>query len=195
MLTLHRPLGGVVRVPGGRPDAGHAVVVDGRRLAAIGPYEELYAELYAAHGDRVRVREWAGVLTPGRCEPDAVALLEAAYWPDPREADALGTEPLAGPALDALGMTPARWGASARRGVQRLLACGTTVLAGPFARPEVRAAVERSGIRQYAGAREPRRALATDSGADGAADFAVFADDGRCLVTVLDGRLVFRGRV
>ncbi|OEJ25631.1 hypothetical protein BGM19_21695 [Streptomyces agglomeratus] len=196
MLTIHRPLGGVRPAadhPGQeRTDTGHAVVVDGRRLAAVGPYEELYA----AYGDRARVREWDGLLTPGRYEPDAAALLGAAYWPDPREADALGTEPLTGAALDALDLTGARWGASARRGVQRLLARGTTVLAGPFTRPEVRNAVERSGIRWYEQAPDtaPPRTLAPS----GAADFAVFAGesgDGPCLVTVLDGRLVYRGRV
>lgn len=199
MLTIHRALGGVVRDDREVTYAGHAVVVDadvvdavvvdGRRFAAIGPYEELHV----AYGDRARVREWDGVLTPGRYEPDAVALLEAAYWPDPREADTLGTEPLTGADLDALDMTGTRWGASARRGVQRLLARGTTALAGPFTRPEVRTAVERSGIRWYEGAApgtRPPRVLAPS----GVADFAVFAEDGRCLVTALDGRLVYRAR-
>lgn len=169
MLTLHR--GGA-----------DAVVVDGDRIAAIGPYEELSA----AYGERARTREWDGVLTPGRHEPDAPALLERAYWPDPREADALGTEPLTGPALDALGMTEVRWGASARRGVQRLLALGTTAVAGPFARPAVRTAVARSGLRVQ-GAPQP---LAVG----GPADFAVIAADGDCLATVVGGRLVHRRR-
>ncbi|WP_308377000.1 hypothetical protein [Streptomyces sp. ISL-99] len=198
MLTIHRVLG--VRLVADHPDeertdTGHAVVVDGRRFAAIGPYEELYA----AYGDRARVREWAGLLTPGRYEPDAAALLDAAYWPDPREADALGTEPLTGAALDALDMTAARWSASARRGVQRLLARGTTVLAGPFTRPEVRTAVERSGIRWYEGTPgAPVTARPRVLTPSGVADFAVFEGekgDGPCLVTALDGRLVYRGRV
>ncbi|WP_406303501.1 hypothetical protein [Streptomyces sp. NBC_00885] len=170
MLTLHRV-----------PD-GHSLIVEGARIAAMGPYEELYA----AYGERARVREWDGVLGPGRHEPDAVALLEHAYWPDPREADELGTAPLTGDALAALGMTDTRWGASARRGVQRLLASGTTTLAGPLSRPAVRLAVERSGLKYAAGP----RALAPG----GPADFAVFAEDGTCLVTVLDGRLVHRRR-
>ncbi|MEK8144488.1 hypothetical protein NKH18_30240 [Streptomyces sp. M10(2022)] len=65
----------------------------------------------------------------------ATALLEAAYHPDPREADVLGTEPLTGDALTALGMDEARWGASARRGLQRMLRHGTTAVAGTFTRP------------------------------------------------------------
>ncbi|KIF79725.1 hypothetical protein QR77_24085, partial [Streptomyces sp. 150FB] len=63
------------------------------------------------------------------------------------------------------------------------LARGVTALAGPFDRPTVHAAVERSGMR-----RSPVPAVAQG----GPADFAVFAADGRCLVTVLGGRLVHR---
>jgi plasmid stabilization system protein ParE len=183
VLTIHRPLGGVRVTEDAGADAGHAVVVDGGRYAAVGPYETLLAE----HGARARVREWDGVLGPGRYEPGAAALLEATYWPDPREAETLGTEPLTGAALadlEATGaLTGTRWGASARRGTQRLLARGVTALAGPFDRPTVHAAVERSGMR-----RSPAPAVAQG----GPADFAVFAADGRCLVTVLGGRLVHR---
>ncbi|MFI6642400.1 imidazolonepropionase-like domain-containing protein [Streptomyces sp. NPDC050504] len=169
MLTLHKC-------------GADAVVVDGDRVAAVGPYEELSA----AYGERARTREWDGALTPGRHEPDAPALLEAAYWPDPREADALGTEPLTGAALTALGMTEVRWGASARRGVQRLLALGTTTVAGPFARPAVRTAVTRSGLRVQGAP----HVLAVG----GPADFAVLAADGGCRATVVGGRLVHRRR-
>ncbi|MFJ9471395.1 hypothetical protein [Streptomyces caniferus] len=165
-------------------DAGYAVVVSGDRLAAVGPYDELFAE----YGARARVREWDGVLTPGRYEPDGAALLEAAYHPDPREADVLGSEPVTGEALAALDLTEARWGGSARRGLQRLMATGTTALTGPFHRPAVRTAVERSGLQELA--RRTPRALV----AGGAAHFAVFAADGSCLATALHGRLVFRRR-
>ncbi|ARF56041.1 hypothetical protein [Streptomyces gilvosporeus] len=183
MLTLHR-VQGVRTVHDGPAAPGDAVVVDGAALAAIGPYEELFA----AYGATARVREWDGVLTPGRHEPDGAALLEAAYHPDPREADELGTEPLTGEALAALGMTEARWGASARRGLQRLLAAGTTALTGPFTRPAVRTAVQRSGLVVLPG--PSPRALAVG----GPAHFAVFAPDGSCLATVLGGRLVYRRR-
>ncbi|KOG51499.1 hypothetical protein ADK76_35920 [Streptomyces griseoflavus] len=181
MLTIHR-VHAVRRAADGAPVPGHAVVVSGDRIEAIGPYEELYER----YGERARVREWDGVLTPGRHEPDGAALLETAYYPDPQEADDLGTAPLTGDALTALGMTGTRWGQSARRGTQRLLATGTTSVSGPFAHPAVRTAVARSGLRDRPGP-QPL--------APGAhADFAVLTEDGRCVVTVLGGRLVYRGR-
>ncbi|MGW7411487.1 imidazolonepropionase-like domain-containing protein [Streptomyces sp. NPDC054863] len=179
MLTIHRVLG--IREADGV--SGDAVVVDGDRISAVGAYEELAA----GHGPRARVREWDGYLTPGRYEPDAVSLLQSHYWPDPREAEALGTEPLSGQALHDLGMTDTRWGASARRGVQRLLSRGTTAVAGPFTHPAVRVAVERSPVRVL---HSPPPNPLTPSAV---ADFAVFAEQGgECLVTVVGGRLVFR---
>ncbi|WP_030678100.1 imidazolonepropionase-like domain-containing protein [Streptomyces sp. NRRL B-1347] len=180
MLTLHH-----VRAVRPAPAGADAVVVDGARIAAVGPYEELLA----AYGERARVRRWDGVLTPGRHEPDAAALLESAYWPDPREADELGTAPLTGADLDRLGMTDTRWGHSARRGLQRLLATGTTTLTGPFTHPPVRTAVTRSGIRVVTEA--PLRTALTPSSP---ADFAIFTDDETCLATAIEGRLLFRRR-
>ncbi|WP_018568259.1 imidazolonepropionase-like domain-containing protein [Streptomyces sp. PsTaAH-124] len=167
MLTLHRSLA----------DASRCVAVDGARIAALGPYEELRA----AYGERARVREWAGTPVPGRYEPDAVRLLETLYWPDPREADELGTEPLpVGPD----GMPDPRWGASARRGLQRMLARGVTAVAGPFTRAPVRVAVQRSGV--LVGSAAPT----LTPGAR--ADFAVLGAGGECLATVVGGRLVHR---
>ncbi|WP_425424333.1 imidazolonepropionase-like domain-containing protein, partial [Streptomyces lushanensis] len=113
MLVIHRA---DLLLPGadGEPVPGGAVLVEGRTLAAVGPYEELAAARPAA-----RVRRWPGVITPGLRNPYGPELLERAYHPDPREADGLGTGPFGGEALAALEMTGARWGASARRGVQR----------------------------------------------------------------------------
>ncbi|MEU2562788.1 hypothetical protein ABZ626_26115 [Streptomyces longispororuber] len=180
MLTLHH-----VRAVRPGPAGADAVVVDGARIAAVGRYEDLSA----AYGGRARVRHWDGVLTPGRYEPDAVALLESAYWPDPREADELGTERLTGAALAALDMTDTRWGASARRGVQRLLATGTTALAGPFTRPAVRTAVTRSGITVTTTA-PPTGDLTPPA----PANFAIQAEDQTCLATAVNGRLLYRTR-
>lgn len=207
MLTIHRAVGGVRAVGAGRSGDAvgvdgvvvdgvvlngvvlngvvvDAVVVDGDRIAAVGAYEELAAGV----GVGARTREWDGCLTPGRFEPDAVALLQEHYWPDPREAHELGTEPLSGAALGELGMTDTRWGASARRGVQRMLARGTTGVAGPFTHAAVRVAVERSPVRVLSA---PRWGRGLEAGA--VADFAVFGErDGECLVTVVGGRMVFR---
>ncbi len=108
---------------------------------SVGPYEEVAAACPAA-----RVRRWPGMLTPGLRNGYGPELLERAYHPDPREADALGTEPIIGDALAALAMDPARWGASARRGLQRMLSHGTTAVAGTYELRAVREAVERSGL-------------------------------------------------
>ncbi|MGW3950105.1 hypothetical protein ACWEKM_03830 [Streptomyces sp. NPDC004752] len=122
-------------VPGG------AVLVDGRELTGLGTYEELVA----AH-PTARVRRWPGLLTPGLINRYGPELLAQTYHPDPREADELGTEPITGEALAALPMTEARWGASARRGVQRMLAHGTVAVAGALRRPAVVDAVRRAGL-------------------------------------------------
>lgn len=125
----------------GRPPVPQgALLVDGRTVAAVGPY----GELAAAH-PTARVRRWPGLLTPGLLHPYGPELLEHAYHPDPREADELGTDPLVGEALAALPMTDARWGASARRGVQRMLAHGTVAVGGEPRRPAVADAVRRAG--------------------------------------------------
>ncbi|MFI9625193.1 imidazolonepropionase-like domain-containing protein [Streptomyces sp. NPDC052042] len=141
MLTVHT----ADAVHGAADAAADSVAVDGAAVVAIGPYEELTAAHPAA-----RVRRWSGLITPGLLNARAPALLEAAYHPDPREADELGTEPLTGAALTALGMDETRWGASARRGLQRMLRHGTTAVRGPFARPAVRTAVARSGLHVHA---------------------------------------------
>nr|WP_152885551.1 hypothetical protein [Streptomyces adustus] len=203
-------------IPGDRrpalPDG--AVLVDGRELAAVGPYEEL-----AAAHPTARVRRWPGLLTPGLVNPYGPELLERAYHPDPREADELGTEPLTGAALAALAPTDTRWGASARRGVQRMLAHGTVAVAGELARPAVLDAVRRAGLLTVARPVPPAGAPSLDplAGAGslaeagvgpllpaGVAAFAVFdvPDEATllergaatCVATVVAGRLVHRRR-
>ncbi|MFJ1593992.1 imidazolonepropionase-like domain-containing protein [Kitasatospora albolonga] len=145
MLTIHAaplvlPVGAAAFVEG-------AVAVDGDRIAAIGPYEEVVAAHPAA-----RVRRWPGLLTPGLRQDRARELLTRCYHPDPREADELGELPLWGEEFDRLAATmdPARRAGSVRRGLQRMLRHGTTHVVGPFGAddPALRAAVNRSGLVQ-----------------------------------------------
>ncbi|MER6915755.1 hypothetical protein ABT354_29120 [Streptomyces sp. NPDC000594] len=208
MLTLHAAdalLTGEGVVRRGR----YAVLVSGGGIHALGPYEELTA----AHPG-VRERYWPGLLAPGLWHTGAGALLEAAYHPDPREADRLGTEPLTGPALAALELDATGWGGSARRGTQRLLAQGVTTVSGPFHRPSVRTAVDRSGLRTRTAPPDAPPLLPAGQLVPGApADFAVFDAAGSrggppagplgtdrlvrdhvCVATVLGGRLVHRRR-
>ncbi|MET9437746.1 hypothetical protein [Streptomyces sp. NPDC006551] len=217
MLTIHAadlvlPGGGRAPVPGG------AVAVRGTEIAAIGPYEEVAA----AHPD-ARIRRWPGVLTPGLRQWHGLWLLTRVYHPDPREADELGTAPVSGPAFAALAPDAGRMAGSVRRGIQRMLAHGTTHVglgAGPA---EVRQAVARAGLREVPKA--PVLAPPVWDGPDldpfvegydlpgtvhgpltvgGLADLAVFdvADEAdlvtrgasTCVATVLGGRLLYRAR-
>ncbi|MFJ2266033.1 hypothetical protein ACIOHO_06535 [Streptomyces sp. NPDC087849] len=206
MLTIH-----AADAVHGAPDGVDSVAVDGGVVVAVGAYAELTADR-----PRARIRRWSGLITPGLLNAAAPALLEAAYHPDPREADALGSEPLTGDALAALAMDDARWGASARRGLQRMLRHGTTAVRGPFTRPAVRTAVARSGLRVHApgpapepvsldplaSLPEPADVFAAAPAVGAPADLAVFAvrdgaalrtaGAGSCTATVLGGRLVFR---
>ncbi|MFI1889979.1 imidazolonepropionase-like domain-containing protein [Streptomyces jumonjinensis] len=203
MRTLHTA-DAVLTADGAPADS---VAVDSGVIVAIGPY----ATVTAAHPG-ARVRRWSGLLAPGLWRTRAAGLLEAAYHPDPREAAELGAEPLTGAALAALEMDETRWGASARRGLQRMLAQGTTAVTGPFSRPSVRTAVARSGLRVRVRETErpgdgPEILLDGELVLGGPADFAVFAakaggglptraslpsGTARCVATVLGGRLVYR---
>ncbi|MEU9417718.1 hypothetical protein [Streptomyces sp. NPDC048272] len=142
MLTLHTAEL-LVAGPGSTPLPGGAVLVEGDRIAGVGPYEEL-----AAARPHARVRRWPGVLTPGLLVRGADELLERTYYPDdPYEIAELGADPIRGQAaLAELTMTESRWGNSARRGTQKLLARGVVAVTGRFTVPSVRTAVVRSGL-------------------------------------------------
>ncbi|MEU2022434.1 hypothetical protein ABZ565_09735 [Streptomyces sp. NPDC016469] len=214
MLTIHAaalllPGGGRAPVPGG------AVAVRDASVAAFGPYEELAAAHPAA-----RVRRWPGVLTPGLLQRDAVRLLEEWYFPDPREADALGTEPLTGSALGALGPEETWRAGSVRRGLHRMLRHGTTaVTAAPGTPAALLTAIRRSGLTvlapappsadgprldPLAGAGAVAEATAAPLATGGRADLAAFdapdeaallaAGAASCVATIAGGRLVYRGR-
>ncbi|QES43221.1 hypothetical protein DEJ49_21505 [Streptomyces venezuelae] len=186
-----------------------AVLVSGASVAAVGPYDDL-----AAAHPSARTRRWPGILTPGLLNPYAPELLEATYHPDPREADTLGVDPIGGERARALFATdPARLGASARRGVQRLLAHGTVAVAGTLRTRPALDAVRRAPLAQ--GQRPPTLPgppslsptpliLLPPLSPNSPARFAIFdvrdrqdlvsRGAGTCVATVLEGRLVYRAR-
>ncbi|MGW5281596.1 hypothetical protein ACWERI_19440 [Streptomyces collinus] len=199
MLTLHVA----------EQSPGAAVLADGASVAAVGPFQEL-----ADGHPGARVRRWPGILTPGLLNPYGPELLEATYHPDPREADEFGTEPIGGErAREILRAEPARLGASARRGVQRMLAHGTVAVAGELRSRAALDAVRRAGL---AVGRRPDRLpgpaalspapliLLPGLVPGGPARFAVFdvgdraelvrRGAGTCVATVIGGRLVYRAR-
>ncbi|MFF2661218.1 hypothetical protein ACFVUH_28110 [Kitasatospora sp. NPDC058032] len=146
MLTLHRAAL-VLPDPADPTAPSHpdgAVLVRGELVEAVGAY----AGLAAAHPE-ARVRDWGdALLTPGLRNPYGHWLLERTYHPDPREG--VGDEPV--PDGLAGERDEARCGASARRGLQRMLGFGVTAVAGPFERAAVRTAVARSGLTVLPGA-------------------------------------------
>lgn len=216
MLTIHAaplvlPVGAAAVVNG-------AVAVDGDRIAALGPYEEVVAAHPAA-----RVRRWPGLITPGLRQDRPRELLTRCYHPDPREADELGELPLWGAEFERLAaaMDTARRAGSVRRGLQRMLRHGTTHLAGPLDAedPALRTAVARSGLVRvpppptppgppdldpFAAGGDLARTTGAPLTVGGRADLAVFdvpdeaalyaAGARACVATVLAGRLVHRAR-
>ncbi|MEU9036175.1 hypothetical protein AB0D45_14905 [Streptomyces sp. NPDC048352] len=214
MLTLHTAEL-LVTGPGAVPLEDGAVLVEGDRAVRVGPYGEL-----GAAAPHARVRRWPGVLTPGLLARGADELLERTYYPDdPYEVTELGADPITGAeALEALKMTEARWGNSARRGTQKLLARGVVAVAGRFTTASVRTAVVRSGLAvvppapydgtpvldPLAGRESAGQAYHGVLEAGAPARFAVFAvaDEAEllergattCVATVIAGRLLHRRR-
>ncbi|MFJ4779868.1 imidazolonepropionase-like domain-containing protein [Streptomyces sp. NPDC088762] len=214
MRTLHTA---ELLVPGAgcEPLPDGAVLVEGDRIAEAGPFAEL-----AERHPHARARRWPGVLTPGLLVHGGDALLERTYYPDdPYEVTELGADPISGEAeLEALKITEARWGHSARRGTQKLLARGVVAVTGRFTVPAVRTAVVRSGLTVLPpAASAPPPSLDPFAGRDAAeqafygvlepgapARFAVFAAQDvqalpargatSCVATVIGGRLLHRRR-
>ncbi|MGK3088414.1 hypothetical protein ACG93S_00915 [Streptomyces sp. WAC01490] len=190
MLTIHAaPL---VLPVGAAAVAEGAVAVDGDRIAAIGPYEDVVAAHPAA-----RVRRWPGLLTPGLRQDRARELLTRCYHPDPREADELGELPLWGEAFERLAATmdTARRAGSVRRGLQRMLRHGTTHVVGPFGadEPGLRTALSRSGLVQVQVQVQGRPVQVPGPPGDGPPDLDPFAGGGDLTATA-HGPLTAGGR-
>ncbi|MFC8284250.1 imidazolonepropionase-like domain-containing protein [Streptomyces cyaneofuscatus] len=190
MLTIHAaPL---VLPVGAAAVAEGAVAVDGDRIAAIGPYEDVVAAHPAA-----RVRRWPGLLTPGLRQDRARELLTRCYHPDPREADELGELPLWGEAFERLAATmdTARRAGSVRRGLQRMLRHGTTHVVGPFGadEPALRTALSRSGLVQVQVQVQGRPVQVPGPPGDGSPDLDPFAGGGDLTATA-HGPLTVGGR-
>ncbi|MEU0376693.1 hypothetical protein ABZ093_05215 [Streptomyces cyaneofuscatus] len=190
MLTIHAaPL---ILPVGAAAVAEGAVAVDGDRIAAIGPYEDVVAAHPAA-----RVRRWPGLLTPGLRQDRARELLTRCYHPDPREADELGELPLWGEAFERLAATmdTARRAGSVRRGLQRMLRHGTTHVVGPFGadEPGLRTALSRSGLVQVQVQVQGRPVQVPGPPGDGPPDLDPFAGGGDLTATA-HGPLTVGGR-
>jgi cytosine/adenosine deaminase-related metal-dependent hydrolase len=137
MLTLHSAP--IVLPAVAEPLGDGAVLVDGDRIAEVGPREQLLAR----HAG-VRERAWSGVLTPGLV--NAHAHLQ---YTDFEELNSLG-EPFPvwlGRMVQKRGtFTEAMWQESARRGIHLMFRSGTTSVADIVTEPEVLLPTARSGI-------------------------------------------------
>ncbi|MFJ6937227.1 imidazolonepropionase-like domain-containing protein [Streptomyces sp. NPDC101132] len=162
MRTLHAaPL---VLPVGAPPVPDGAVLAEGDRLVAVGPQAEL-AETYPT----ARIREWPGVITPGLRQPRAGWLLRHCYFPDPREAELLGTEPLSPAETSRLAPDASRMGGSVRRGLQQMLRYGTTAVAVPAGDALLGAPVARLGLRVVVAAGDAAARAVADAPDAGAA--------------------------
>ncbi|SFE75759.1 hypothetical protein SAMN05216251_10588 [Actinacidiphila alni] len=164
MLTLHvAPLLRLTADGEAAPDG--AVLVDGGRVVAVGPMDEVAA----AHPE-ARVRRWRGTIGPGLVADGVRVLLEETYHEDPNDP---------GRARDRT--------ESVRRGIHGLLTRGVTGVVDDLTDGDVRAAVDRTGLlRLWPGTTSPGLAPG------GRADLAVFDSEGSCVATVLGGRIVHR---
>jgi aminodeoxyfutalosine deaminase len=137
MLTLHSAP--IVLPAVSEPIGDGAVLVDGDRIAAVGPRERLAAEHPGA-----REHAWRGVLTPGLV--NAHAHLQ---YTDFEELNSLG-EPfpvwLGRMVAKRPTFTEAMWQESARRGLRLMLASGTTAVADVVTEPEALEPTAQSGI-------------------------------------------------
>ncbi|MEU7616202.1 hypothetical protein AB0B27_08920 [Micromonospora rifamycinica] len=174
--------GRAVPVSGGPPPDQSALGDDHASSDRPGPVSAGPLSGWAAPGDGGPLSGWAVLVDGDRIEAlgpvgeltQAYPMVRVRRWP--------GT---LGPALVHDGPLPPA--PSPRERVHALLRAGVgAVLAAHLTDPAVRAAVTRNDVAVLDAARPPVLA------AGGRADLAVFADDGRCLATIVAGRLVHR---
>ncbi|MGH6654127.1 MAG: amidohydrolase family protein [Actinocrinis sp.] len=137
MLTLHSA---PIVVPAvSEPISDAAVVVDGARIAAVGPRAQLAAEYPDA-----RERAWNGVLTPGLV--NAHAHLQYTDFEELNSIDEPFPVWLGRMVAKRPTFTEAMWQESARRGLHLMFRSGTTAVADIVTEPEVLAPTARAGI-------------------------------------------------
>lgn len=128
MLTLHSAP--IVLPAVSEPISDGAVLVDGDRIAAVGPRERL-----AAENPGVPERAWTGVLTPGLV--NAHAHLQYTDFEELNSIDEPFPVWLGRVVAKRHTFTEAMWQESARRGLRLMLAAGTTAVADIVTEPEV----------------------------------------------------------
>ena len=119
------------------PDGG--VLVEGDRIAAVGPLTELTAARPTA-----RVRRWPGILTPGLV--NAHAHLQYSDFADLAEAGLPFADWIQRLQARRRTYDDARWAESARRGLHAMLRTGTTAVADVVSDPAVLAPTARAGL-------------------------------------------------
>jgi len=137
MLTLHSAP--IVVPAASEPIADGAVLVDGDRIAAVGPREQL-----AAQHPGARERAWNGVLTPGLV--NAHAHLQYTDFEELNSLDVPFPVWLGHMVAKRSTFTEAMWQESARRGVHLMFRTGTTAVADIVTETEVLQPTARSGI-------------------------------------------------
>lgn len=137
MLTLHSA--SIVLPMVSEPISGGAVLVDGDRIVAVGPREQL-----AAEHPEAREHVWSGVLTPGLV--NAHAHLQYTDFEELNSIDEPFPVWLGRMVAKRPTFTREMWQESARRGLRLMLAAGTTAVADIVTEPEVLEPTAQSGI-------------------------------------------------
>lgn len=137
MLTLHSAP--IVLPAVSEPISDGAVLLDGDRIAAVGPRSRL-----AAKHAKARQYAWSGVLTPGLV--NAHAHLQYTDFEELNSLDQPFPVWLGRMVAKRPTFTKAMWQKSTRRGLRLMLASGTTAVADIVTEPEALGPTAKSGI-------------------------------------------------